>query len=203
MNPETHLLASWVIGAKATHNPLDCRIVALAGILPDADGLGLVLDGLVALVGWKKTLFYEHYHHFLLHGIFGAVLITALLLPFARQKVRVALLCMVVIHLHIVCDLLGSRGPSPLDLWPIFYFGPFDKDPMWLWKGQWRLDAWPNRLLSVGLFTWALWLATRLGHSFVGVFSRKLDARVVPVLQKWNGQIAAWCHSSVKDPGTT
>jgi len=39
MNPETHLLASWVIGAKTTDNAHDCRLVALAGILPDADGL--------------------------------------------------------------------------------------------------------------------------------------------------------------------
>ena len=28
MNPETHLLASWVIAAKATDNPRDCRLVA-------------------------------------------------------------------------------------------------------------------------------------------------------------------------------
>ncbi len=41
MNPEVHLFASWVIGAKTTDNPRDCRLVALAGILPDLDGLGL------------------------------------------------------------------------------------------------------------------------------------------------------------------
>lgn len=200
MNPETHLLASWVIGAKATQNPRDCRIVALAGILPDADGLGLILDGLAALLGWRKTLFYEHYHHFLLHGIFGAVLITALLLPFARQRIRVGLLCLIVCHLHIVCDLIGSRGPSPLDLWPVFYLGPFDKDPMWLWKGQWRLDAWPNRLLSVGLFAWSIWLAPRLGYSFVGVFSKKLDEVVIPVLQKWHAQLAATWSTKTRTP---
>ncbi len=38
MSPETHLLASWIIAAKATDNPRDCRLVTLAGILPDADG---------------------------------------------------------------------------------------------------------------------------------------------------------------------
>jgi hypothetical protein len=44
LNPETHLLASWVIAAKTTDNARDCRLVALAGILPDANGLGLLVD---------------------------------------------------------------------------------------------------------------------------------------------------------------
>ncbi|HSU52877.1 MAG TPA: metal-dependent hydrolase, partial [Candidatus Dormibacteraeota bacterium] len=67
MLPETHLLASWVIGAKATNNARDCRLVALAGILPDADGLGLLIDG-INRASNRRTFFYEHYHHYLLHG---------------------------------------------------------------------------------------------------------------------------------------
>ena len=185
MNPETHLLASWVIGAKGTDNARDCRLVALVGILPDADGLGLVADGLGRALGWKQSFFYQHYHHFLLHGALGAILIPVLLTLFARQKWRVALLSLAVFHLHLLCDFVGSRGPSPEDLWPIFYLGPFDKDPMWIWKGQWRLDAWPNRVLSIALFLWALWLAVQKGYSFVGVFSRRLDQTFVQVLRKW------------------
>ena len=129
MYPETHLMASWVIGAKATDNARDCRLVALAGILPDADGLGVVLDAAGRILGHSKTLYYQHYHHYLLHGAFGAVLITVLLSAFARRKWRVALLALAVFHLHLLCDFVGSRGPEPEDLWPIFYFGPFDKEP--------------------------------------------------------------------------
>lgn len=198
MNPETHLLASWVIGAKATDNSRDCRLVALAGIVPDADGLGLLVDGLTRALGWKKTFFYEHYHHYLLHGAFGAIVITALLVLFAQRKWRVALLCLLVIHLHLLCDFVGSRGPDPVDLWPIFYFGPFDKDPMWLWKGQWRLDAWPNRVVSLILLGWAFWLAVERGYSFVGVFSRRADRVFVGVLRKWNGDLTAWWQRTNK-----
>ena len=189
MNPETHLLASWVIGAKATDNARDCRLVALAGILPDADGLGLVLDWVNQALG-RRTFFYQHYHHYLLHGIFGAVLIAALVTCFAQRKWRVAFLALLVFHLHLLCDLVGSRGPDPVDLWPLFYFGPFTKDPMWIWRGQLPLDAWPNRLLTVGLFVWSLWLAVRLGYSFVGVFSRRMDRVFVGVLQNWHRQLA-------------
>ncbi len=191
MYPETHLLASWVIAAKATDNARDCRLVTLAGILPDADGLGLVVDGLTCSLGWKPTFFYEHYHHFLLHGALGGILITALLVLFARQKWRVAMLCLLVFHLHLLCDFVGSRGPSPEDLWPIFYLGPFDKDPMWIWKGQLRLDAWPNRLLSLALFASALWMAVPRGYSFVGVFSQRLDRPYVAVLRKWHACLMA------------
>src|SRR5689334_14912104 len=112
MNPETHLLASWVIAAKTTDNARDCRLVALAGILPDLDGLGLLVDGLTQVLGWQKTFYYQNYHHFLLHGVFGSLLITMLLVLFAHQKWRVAILALLVFHLHLLCDLVGSRGPD-------------------------------------------------------------------------------------------
>lgn len=190
VNPETHLLASWVIGAKATDNERDCRLVALAGILPDADGLGLILDWVNQGLGGRRSFFYPHYHHYLLHGMFGGIVITALVTCFAERKWRVAWLALLVFHLHLLCDLVGSRGPDPVDLWPLFYFGPFTRDPMWIWKGQLPLDAWPNRLLTIGLFVWALWLAVERGYSFVGVFSRRLDGVFVSVLRKWHGQLA-------------
>ncbi len=189
MNPETHLLGSWVIGAKFTDNARDCRLVALAGFLPDLDGLGILADGLTRALGWKKTFFYEHYHHYLLHGAAASILIAVLAACFARRHWRVALLALVVFHLHLLFDFVGSRGPSPEDLWPVYYLGPFDKDPMWVWKGQWRLDSWINRCLSAGLFLWALWLPVRLGHSVVGIFSRRADQVFVGVLRKWH---AAW-----------
>ncbi len=166
--------------------------MTLAGILPDADGLGLLVDGLTRALGWKKTFYYQNYHHYLLHGVFGGLLITAFLVLFAHRKWRVAILALLVFHLHLLCDLVGSRGPAPVDLWPIFYFGPFTKDTMWIWKGQLPLDAWPNQLLTVCLFAWALWLAVQRGYSFVGVFSRRLDRIFVEVLRKWHGQLMEW-----------
>jgi len=186
MNPETHLLASWVIAAKTTNNQRDCRLVTLAGILPDADGVGIVPDLIGPLFGHTQTFYYQECHHYLLHGVFGAVLITGVLTCFARQKLRVALLSLAVFHLHLLCDLVGSRGPTPQDLWPIHYLGPFSRDPVWLWKGQWPLDAWPNRLLTLVLFAWALWLPLQLGYSVVGVFNWRWDQVFVEVLRKWH-----------------
>jgi hypothetical protein len=55
-----------------------------------------------------------------------------------------------------------------------------------MWKGQWRLDGWFNRYLTVALFCWALWLPVRLGYSVVGVFNRRADEAFVGVLRKWH-----------------
>ncbi len=107
VSPETHLLASWIIAAKTTDNARDCRLVTLAGILPDADGLGVIVD--------------------------------------------------------IASEWFGG-----------------------IWKGQWRLDGWFNRWLTVGLFFWALWLPVRLGYSVVGVFNQRADGAFVGVLRKWH-----------------
>jgi inner membrane protein len=186
MLPETHLFTGWLVAAYATDNPRDCRLVALASILPDADGLGILADAFNHVAGHTQSHYYAHYHHYLLHGALGAVLIAAGLACFARNRWRVLWLALAVFHLHLLCDFVGSRGPSPEDLWPIFYLGPFDKDPMWMWKSQWRLDGWQNRYLSVVLFVWALLLAVRKGHSFVGVFNRPADAVFVGVLRKWH-----------------
>ena len=191
MSPETHLFASWIVAAKTTNNLRDCRLVALAGFLPDADGAGILVDMANRLLGRRETVYYFNYHHFLLHGIFGAVVITAVLTCFARERWRVAGLALLMVHLHFLCDFVGSRGPSPEDLWPIFYLGPFSKEPMWVWHGQWELDGWPNRYATVLLFAWALYLAVKRGDSFVGVFNRRLDGVVVGVLQKWQRELSS------------
>ena len=64
MSPITHLLASWIIAAKTTNNPRDCRLVTLAGVLPDADGLGLVVDMFNNVVHHTEDFhYYQEYHH--------------------------------------------------------------------------------------------------------------------------------------------
>lgn len=186
MSPITHLLASWIVAAKTTNNPRDCRLVTLAGILPDADGLGLVVDLFNNAIHHTEGFhYYLKFHHWYTHGIFGAVLISALLACFARQRWRVLLLCLVTFHLHLLCDLVGSRGPSPEDLWPIYYLGPFSRHWMFVWHGQWQLYGWQNRVITVALFFWALWLASGRDDSVVGVFNRRADRVFVGVLHKW------------------
>jgi hypothetical protein len=191
LSPITHFLGSWLIATATTNNARDRKLVTLAGVLPDADGFGLVADMVRAVVTGKENTFhyYQEYHHYLLHGWPGAVVVAALLTCFARQRLRVALLCLLTFHLHLLCDLIGSRGPTPGDLWPIAYCEPFFRHPIIFWKSQWRLDGWQNRIITVALFLTELSLAARRGYSCVEIFSRKADAIFVGVLQKWRDRL--------------
>jgi len=185
MSPTTHLLASWIIAAKTTDNPRDCRLVALAGILPDADGLGLVVDVFNNVVRHKHTDFYQNYHHVWLHGLFGAAVTTILLTCFARRHLRVAWLAFLTYHLHLLCDYVGSRGPDKSDIWPIDYLAPFSQKATWFCHWQWQLFGWQNLVISAALFIMAMAMTLKLGHSVIGVFNRKADKIFVATLQKW------------------
>ena len=192
MSPITHFLASWIVAAKTTDNPRDCRLVTLAGLAPDLDGLGLVVDVAQNAVNGTQTYYhYQQYHHSLMHGIAGAVVIAVVLAALARQRWRVFVFALFAFHLHLLCDLLGSRGPEAGDLWPIFYFAPLSNYPMWLWRGQWKLDGWQNQLISVALLAWSFRLAVVRGNSFVGVLNRRVDAVFVTTLRKWRDALAA------------
>lgn len=189
MSPIAHFVGSWLVATAVVNNPRDRRLVTLAGILPDADGLGIVVDVAKHFVTGQELnfLYYQKFHHVWCHGWPAAVLFSAALACLARQPWRVAMGCLLTFHLHLLCDLLGSRGPTPGDLWPICYSEPIFRHPIWFWKYQWRLDGWQNAVSFIGLFFVAIVVAVRRGCSFVEVFSQRADAVFVGVLQKWTG----------------
>jgi membrane-bound metal-dependent hydrolase YbcI (DUF457 family) len=186
VSPLTHLLASWIVAAKTTDNPRDCRLVTLAGVLPDLDGAGLLVDLARSwATGIDDFSLYQQYHHTLLHGVFGAAVIAGLAAAFARRRLRVAVVALALVHLHLLCDLLGSRGPDPGDLWTIPYLAPFSFRWTWIWQNQWRLDGWQNQVITLVLLAWMMRLAIQRGDSVVGVISRRADAAFVRVLRGW------------------
>ena len=189
LSPVTHFLGSWLIACGTTDNARDRKLVTLAGVLPDVDGLGLVVDVAQSLITGKECTYryYQTYHHLLAHGWLGALLISAVLACFARSRLRVLLICIAVYHLHFVCDLLGSRGPDPADLWPICYNEPLFRHPVIFWKHQWRLDGWQNRVITVTLFLTELWFCAKRGYSCVEVFSPKADRKFIEIIRKWRG----------------
>jgi inner membrane protein len=191
MSPLTHLVGSWLVAVATTDNPRDRKLVTWAGVLPDADGLGVIPDVVGSWISGKECTFYYYqtYHHLLMHGWPGAILVSVLFTFFARQKWRVLVLCLLTFHLHLLCDLVGSRGPTVGDLWPICYSEPVFRHPIWFWKHQWKLDGWQNQSIFIALFLTALWVATKKGFSFVEVVSLRADKIFVGVLQKWHGHL--------------
>jgi len=187
MSPGAHFIASWLVGVAGTDNARDRKLVTLAGVLPDLDGLGLVAD---VVNGWftggkAGWHYYHRYHHYLTHGWPAALVITGLLVCFARRKGRTALLCLLTFHLHLLCDLLGSRGPGPEDFWPILYSAPLFRKPVWIWPGQWPLYCWQNGLIFAALLIPAVWISARNDFTFLEIFGRRVDSTFARMLRIW------------------
>lgn len=182
-------MGSWLVASAITGNPRDRRLVTLAGIVPDVDALGVVVDVVKTLMSGQEMTFayYQKFHHLLLHGWPAAVLVALGFAALANGRSRVIIGCLIVFHLHLLLDLLGSRGPTPADLWPICYSEPFFRHPIWFWRGQWKLDGWQSQLVFFGVFGVCLWLAVRRGYSCMEVLSRRFDGVFVNVLRKWAG----------------
>lgn len=183
MSPVTHLLASWVVAEYAVQDRRTRRHIVLAGVAPDLDGLGLVVDQANAWLGWPENDWYGACHHFLLHGILGVALTLGLAALAGTRTASGLAWIGVSFHLHLLCDVIGSRGPAPEDLWAIHYLGPFLRSGTVCWTGQWALNGWPNFLITIGLLGWIGRRTVVAGASPLSLVSSRLDSAVVGALQ--------------------
>jgi hypothetical protein len=122
-----------------------------------------------------------------LHGLPGALFLALSASFLAFRRLHVFLCSLAIIHLHLLCDLIGSRGPDPYDIWPIYYLAPFSEELTLQWQGQWALDAWPNMVVTGLLIAYVLYRTVAFGRSPVSMFSMKVNIAVTETLRKrWN-----------------
>lgn len=183
MNVITHLLIGWELGGVMTSSSRERAAIAWASVAADADGLGVFVDLGNRVLGRPESAWYGTYHHVLFHGLFGAVLAAGVAAAVCRQWVLAAAGAFLAVHLHLLCDLLGSRGPSPGEIWPIRYLAPFSDALTVSWAGQWPLNGWPNILLSLILLVVVFVRAAREGVSPVSLFSLRADAAFVAAVR--------------------
>jgi membrane-bound metal-dependent hydrolase YbcI (DUF457 family) len=126
-------------------------------------------------------LWFSQYHHSL-HTLPFAIFVAVLAFLLARQKWKTAFLALVSFHLHLIEDLLGSRGPDGYQ-WPIPYLKPFSNLLDLTWSEQWALNAWPNVLLTIVLLGITLRFAWHRGFSPLEMISAKVDFRFVAVMR--------------------
>jgi hypothetical protein len=181
MTPGAHLLVGWLCTVPALRHARDRRIVALAGIAPDLDGLGMVADKLTS----GGTSLFEVLHHTFGHNIFAALVIGGVASSLAKsQRGIVFVLAVLVVHLHFLCDVIGSRGPDGYQ-WPILYFYPVNLSFELTWSGQWELSAWQNQVIMVALFGACLVVLLKRRLTFLEVFSRRLEAGAFGMWRKY------------------
>jgi hypothetical protein len=182
MHPATHLLLGWSLATASPLSRRDRALVALAGVLPDLDGLGIVAERLT-LHTEHPLYWYARFHHVLAHNLPCALLVTGAAVALARRRVRAPLLVAASFHLHLLGDLVGARGPDGAT-WPLHYLWPFS-DLELSWAGQWAFNAWPNFLVTLVALAWMFWVAGRRGHSPMELVSARADAAFCATVQAW------------------
>ncbi len=189
MSPITHFLVGWVALERLLPSRRDKAAVCLSGVAPDLDGLGIVVDVVTRVGGLAHTDYYQQFHRLYGHGLLAAIFISLVVAGFAHQRRRAALLALAAVHLHFLCDLLGSRGSTADDIWPIYYFSPMLLEPQWSLSFQWPLVGWQNLVISGVLIFLAISRATVTGYSPVFLFSQWADVIFTGVVRKWRTRI--------------
>ena len=190
-----------MVGATSLSRREKAAVVA-AAVAPDLDGLGAIPELLTRNTA-HPLLWFSQYHH-ALHTLAFAVLVTiaAFLLsasanfsfgpkiqgrPIVPRPWTTAALAFLSFHLHLLCDLAGSRGPDG-DPWPIPYFKPFSNAVNLVWRHQWPLNGWQNFVFTAALLVTTLWMAWKRGNSPLEFVSTKANAALVNVLRARFGE---------------
>ena len=173
MSPVTHLLLSWSIANTCRISRRERALVTIAGIVPDFDGAGLILDIFSHGPGQQSSL-WDKYHHVLGHNIGFGILLCLLAFAFSTRRWVTSLLVFLSFHAHLLGDLLGFMGPDGYQ-WPIPYLLPFSDTWQWIWAGQWQLNAWPNFAVTFVTGVFMFCLAWKRGVSPLEIVSKRVN----------------------------
>lgn len=174
MSPVTHLLLSWSVGSAFPLAKKDRILVAVAGAVPDVDGIGLLWDLWVNRGATGDLALWAGFHHVLGHNIAFCLALVACACFLATRRALACLAVFLAFHLHLACDLAGSRGPD--QVWSIPYLLPFSKAGDLAWTGQWPLNSWQNMLVTVAALAFVIFTAWKKGVSPLEIFSERANA---------------------------
>ncbi len=137
MHIPTHVLSGWLIGNIPPLNKQQRLWCMFAAAAPDLDGLGIVISAQA----------YADYHHIHGHNWLAALVISAIAAGiFRSQRVLMAVMTCVLMHLHFFMDMLGSFRGAGIP-WGIKYNFPFSKKSYAVDWG-WELGAWQNYVIT-------------------------------------------------------
>lgn len=187
MSPISHCLVGWVVANASPGDRRERLLITAGGIIPDVDGLVIVVDYLSRNSATPLKL-WSTYHHVLAHNILFAFFCTAISGLLAKKhKLGTMFFVWISFHLHLLGDLIGSRGPEGYQ-WPIPYLLPFSDTWQLIWSGQWALNAWPNLLITLVAVVATLYLAWKSGFSPLEMISATADKHFVAALRNRFGK---------------
>ncbi|MGC2696420.1 MAG: metal-dependent hydrolase [Candidatus Angelobacter sp.] len=188
-------------------------LVVAAAVAPDIDGLGLVPELLTRHSAHPLLWYSQYHHtlHTLVFAVICALAAFFFDLPFRsftfEPKIQspcldqsglhrgeshkpadthlwmTTILVFLSFHLHLICDLVGARGPDG-DQWPIPYLKPFSNAIQLTWNGQWALNGWQNFAITGVLLVATFWTAWKYGSSPVELVSESANESLVSALRR-------------------
>lgn len=182
MSPVTHFLLSWSTGSAFALGKRDRVLVTLAGTIPDVDGIGLLWDLPLSHASGGELVYWARFHHVLGHNIIFCLALVFCAYFLASRRIMACAAVFLAFHLHLLCDLAGSRGPD--QYWSIPYLMPLS--PAWdfVWTGQWPLNSWQNFVITASAVIYCGFRSWAQGISPVEVFSHRANQAFVDTLRK-------------------
>jgi inner membrane protein len=203
MSPVTHFFAGWLLAAVSPSGlptmltRKEKALVVVAAVAPDVDGLGIIPELLTRHTS-HPLLWFSQYHHSL-HTLAFALVCTLAAYIIAgplnhstfgpsihgtpSHPALTALLVLISFHLHLLCDLIGARGPDG-DQWPIPYLKPFSNSIQLTWHGQWALNGWQNFVITGLFLLTTLWFAWKYASSPLELVSEPANLAVTQALRQ-------------------
>ncbi|HOT28336.1 MAG TPA: metal-dependent hydrolase [Candidatus Ozemobacteraceae bacterium] len=178
MNIVTHGLLSWCIAQRVCGTKRDAALAASAGLLPDLDGAGALID----MVRGGEAVYYSAFHHILGHNVLAGILTASALGACGDRRLRVTATSAGLFILHVIGDVVGSRGPDG-EAWAIPWLYPFDGASVLLWSGQWEVNAWPNIIITIILLFLFFRQTRDMGWSPLRYVSERADEAFVSTLR--------------------
>src|SRR5471030_3016805 len=100
MSRITHFLVGWTTLERTQPADRDKALVVLAGLAPDLDGLGIIVDFATRTLGLAEANYYQEFHRVYGHGLPAALVIAAFVACVATNKWRAATGAFIAVHLH-------------------------------------------------------------------------------------------------------
>ena len=173
-------MLSWIGARTVFENRTNRVAVSLAGLAPDVDGIGLLIDAALKVFSYHSN-YWGLWHH-KLHSLPFGVFVCFLVSFFVRtQRKLTFIIAFLLFNLHVFCDLIGSQGPDGYQ-WPIPYFSPFLLEIELTWSGQWELNGWQNILITFLSFIYVWLLIKSKNTTPFEVFSKSLDVALTKIV---------------------
>ena len=164
MSPIVHGMLAWLIAVMFSKNVNDRRLIVIAGVIPDIDGVFILFDQAA----------YNTYHHTFGHSFVFGIMVALVASGLSSDRIRVGIAAICAFGVHLLSDIFGSNW-AVKPLCPISEFAVGNPDFL--------TNAMIYDVINPGTFFIAFFIIAAIaffkGFTPFEFISEKLDNRLV------------------------